>query len=42
MSKKKDPLAELNRTERNMKELGRKIREEHRIYQAEVEDRLRL
>lgn len=42
MTKKKDQLAELKRIERDMKELGRKIREEHRICQAEMVDRLRL
>jgi hypothetical protein len=42
MSKKKDLLAELKRIERDMKELGRKLREEHRICQAELVDRLRL
>lgn len=42
MTKKKYPLAELKRIERDMKELGRKIREEERICQAELVDRLRL
>lgn len=42
MSKKKEPLAELKSIERDMKELGRNLREEHRICQAELVDRLRL
>ena len=42
MTKKKDPLAELKRIDRDMKELGRKIREEERTCQAELVDRLRL
>lgn len=41
MSKKKDPLAELKRLERDMKELGRQIREENRICAAEFSDRQR-
>lgn len=39
MSKKKDPLAELKRLERDMKELRRQIREENRICAAELCDR---
>ena len=42
MSKKKDSLAELKRLERDMKELGRQIREENRICAAELCDRQRL
>lgn len=42
MSKKKDPLAELKRIDREMKELGRQIREENRICAAELCDRQRL
>lgn len=42
MTKKKDPLAELKRFERDMKELGRQIREENRICAAELCDRQRL
>lgn len=42
MSKKKDPLSELKRLEREMKELVRQIREENRIIAAELCDRQRL
>ncbi len=42
MSKKKDPLAELKRLDRDLKELGRQIREENRICAAELCDRQRL
>lgn len=42
MTKKKDPLAELKRIDREMKELGRQIREENRIRAAELCDRQRL
>lgn len=42
MTKKKDPLAELKRLERDIKELGRQIREENRICAAELCDRQRL
>lgn len=42
MTKKKDPLAELKRIERDIKELGRQIREENRICAAELCDRQRL
>lgn len=41
MSKKRDPLAELKRIERELKELGRQIREENRICAAELCDRQR-
>lgn len=42
MTKKKDPLAELKRIERDIKELGRQIREENRICAAELCERQRL
>lgn len=42
MTKKKDPLTELKKLERDMKELGRQIREENRICAAELCDRQRL
>lgn len=42
MSKKKDPLSELMRINRDIKELGRQIREENRICAAEFCDRQRL
>lgn len=42
MSKKRDPLAELKRLERELKELSRKMHEEERIIAAELHERLRL
>ena len=42
MTKKKDPLAELKSLERDMKELGRQIREVKRICAAELCERQRL
>lgn len=42
MAKEKDPLSELRRIERDLKELGRRMREENRIMAAELADRLRL
>ena len=42
MTKKKDLLTELKRIERDMKELGRQIREENRICAVELCDRQRL
>lgn len=42
MAKEKDPLSELRRIERDLKELGRRMREENRIMAAELTDRLRL
>lgn len=42
MAKEKNPLSELRRIERDLKELGRRQREENRIMAAELTDRLRL
>lgn len=42
MAKEKDVLIELRRIERELKELGRRQREENRIMSAELADRLRL
>lgn len=41
MVKKKDPLSELRRIERDLKELERRQREENRIMAAELADRQR-
>lgn len=41
MVKEKDPLNELRRIERALKELERRQREEHRIMAAELADRQR-
>lgn len=38
----KDPLQELRRLEKALKELGRELREEHRVSAAEMADRQRL
>lgn len=38
----KDPLQELRRVEKALKELGRELREEHRVSAAEMADRQRL
>lgn len=40
--KEKDSLAELRCMKREMKELGRQLREEYRVCAAEMADRLRL
>jgi len=40
--KTKNPLDELKRIERDVRELGRRMREENRIMAAEQADRLRL
>lgn len=37
----KDPLQELRRVEKALKELGRELREEHRVCAAEMADRQR-
>ena len=37
-----DVLQELRRLERAQKELGRQLREEHRVFAAELADRQRL
>lgn len=43
MSEKvKDPLTELRSLKREVKELGRQLRDEHRVCAAELVDRLRL
>ena len=42
MTKKKDPLSVHKKIERDLKELGRQIREENRICAAELCDRQRL
>lgn len=41
-SEKKNPLDECKRIERELRELGRQLREEHRVAAAELADRLRL
>lgn len=38
----KNPLDECKRIEREVRELGRQLREEHRVAAAELADRLRL
>lgn len=38
----KNPLDECKRIERELRELGRQLREEHRVAAAELADRLRL
>lgn len=40
--KQKNPLDECKRIERELWELGRQLREEHRVAAAELADRLRL
>lgn len=40
--KEKNPLDECKRIERELRELGRQLREEHRVSAAELADRLRL
>ena len=40
--KEKNPLDECKRIERELRELGRQLREEHRVAAAELSDRLRL
>lgn len=41
-SKQKNPLDECKRIERELRELGRQLRDEHRVAAAELADRLRL
>lgn len=38
----KNPLDECKRIERELREMGRQLREEHRVAAAELADRLRL
>lgn len=40
--KEKNPLDECKRIERELREMGRQLREEHRVAAAELADRLRL